>query len=77
MKTRGRQELAVAVRYVSTGNSIKERFIDLKHIVKFDAQTIADHTQEYVSDIIQKSDGSNINNLVADGASVMSGVQQR
>ena len=68
-----RQELALAVRYVSSGNNIKERFVDLNHLVKFDAHTIADRTQEYVSDIIQKSDGSNIISLGADGASVMSG----
>lgn len=66
-----KEELALAVRYYS--EKVVERFIEIKHLTEFDAQTIAAHTKDLIEFITQHSDGSVVISLGADGASVMSG----
>ena len=67
----GKEELALAVRYYS--EKVVERFIELKHLSEFDAQTIAAHTKDLIELVTQHSNGSVVISLGADGASVMSG----
>ena len=66
-----KEELALAVRYYS--EKVVERFIELKHLSEFDAQTIAARTKDLIELVTQHSNGSVVISLGADGASVMSG----
>ena len=50
-----------------------ERFIEIKHLSEFDAQTIAAQTKDLIELVKQHSNGSVVISLGADGASVMSG----
>ena len=66
-----KEELALAVRYYS--EKVVERFIELKHLSEFDAQTIAAHTKDLIELVTQHSNGSVVISLGPDGVSVMSG----
>ena len=66
-----REELALVIRYFK--EKVVERFFSMKMLTDFDAEAIKDVTKKNIDDISQKSDGSNIASIGADGASVMSG----
>lgn len=66
-----REELAFSVRYYT--NKVQERFLSMTALTKFDAEAISAVTKDLISDVQQKSNGSPIISLGADGASVMSG----
>ena len=59
------------VRYYS--EKVVERFIEIKHLSEFDAQTITVQTKDLIELVKQHSNGSVVISLGADGASMMSG----
>ena len=69
-----REELAFSVCYLSYyTEKVQERFLSMNALTKLDAEAISAVTEDLISEVQQKSNGSPIISLGADGASVMSG----